>query len=89
MKSLHLILTTAFFALSWVAGLVFPGDCLSAPAVQTERGFMTDRLLEQDINKGAAPLGDRDRDRDRDKKPEELRKQRLDHAYLNGDDLNK
>ncbi len=89
MKNLHLMLITAFFAISWTTGLVIPGDCLSAPAVQTERGFMTDRLLEQDINKGAAPLEDRDRDRDRDKKPEQLRRQRLDHAYLNGDDLNR
>ena len=91
MKNLHLILRTAFFAFSWVAGMLFAGDSLSAPTVsQTDRGFMTDRLLEQDINKGAAPLGDRDRDRDRDrdKKPEK-RKQHLDHAHLNGHEVNK
>jgi hypothetical protein len=90
MKNLHLILRTAFFAFSWVAGLVLVGDSLSAPTVsQTDKGFMTDRLLEQDINKGAAPLGDRDRDRDRDrdKKPREQRKQPLDNAYLDGRDL--
>jgi hypothetical protein len=91
MKNLLLILGTAFFAFSWVAGLVFVDDLLSAPTVsQTDKGFKTDRLLEQDIYKGAAPLGnrDRDRDRDRDKKPEERGKQRLDHANLDGRELN-
>lgn len=92
MKNLHLILRIAFFAFSWVAGLLFAGESLSAPTVsQTDRGFMTDRLLEQDINKRAAPLGDRDRDRDRDrdKRPEEQRKQHPDHAHLNGREVNK
>ncbi len=87
MKNLYLTLGTALFAFSLMAGLVFAGDSLNTPGTmsQTDGAFMTDRLLDKDLDRGAVPL--RDRDRDRDKSPEGQRDHRLDRRPLDSGDL--
>ncbi len=87
MKSSHLTLGIAFF-FGLMASQVFVSDARSVPpeVSQTDKGFMTDRLLDRDLDRGAVPL----KDRDRDKKPKEQPgKHRLKSPHSNGRDLRK
>jgi hypothetical protein len=61
MKALSLTLAIGCFVLALTAGLVSVDDASSAPISpgRLDRGFMTDQLLEEDLEKGAEPIKER------------------------------
>ncbi len=58
MNGLLLALAMGFLAFGMVTGLALASD--SGSVSQTDGAFMTDRLLEKDMDRGAAPIKERD-----------------------------
>lgn len=65
MMSLCFAIAMSFLALFLGFGLLFTHDSIGSLGSLTEidRGFMTDRLLEEDMDRGATPLINRDMDK--------------------------